>query len=261
MIPAILLASLLPGPGATTPAAAQVTTSQQALDALGSGRPASRAHAPHAPARHRAAAQPARRPARGGRAAQARTVQNGAPHPPAATIPPAPPPAPVFRAPVLGVPLHPPPPPPPVPVVQGAAGTATPIPGGTRISFGSGSVDLNPQTMQALHGISDRLRGDPAARVDLDAFGAVGEDDSSTPRRLAFERGVAARAVLINDGIASTRIYLRVIGSAQAASGPVPGTASGAAAPTPDRVDLVLSSATPDAAPPAAQPAPGRGAP
>ena len=151
-----------------------------------------------------------------------------------ATIPPAPPPPPVFRAPVINVPLHPPPPPPPVPVVPTAAGQAATLPGGTRISFGPGSADLNPVTMQALHDVAAELRARPTSRVNLDAFGSASADDPSTPRRLAFERGIAARAVLINDGIASTRIYVRVIGAAPAAGG----------APA-DRVDLLPSQAGP----------------
>ncbi len=228
----VLLGPALLGAAVVTaaPAAAQVTTSQQALDALGSKRPATPAHPAHVPARRHAAAQPAPHPA--GHGPRARPVSA---HPPAATIPPAPPPPPVFRAPVINVPLHPPPPPPPVPVVPTAAGQATALPDGTRISFGSGSTDLNPATMQALHGVAAELRTNPASRIDLDAFGSASPDDPSTPRRLAFERGIAARAVLINDGIASTRIYVRVIGAA-------PATTDGA---PPDRVDLLLSPAIP----------------
>ncbi len=233
-VPALLVPSLLAGMiVAAAPAAAQVTTSQQALDALGSDRPAPVTHAPpRPPFRHRAVVQPAQRPvARGVR------MRAASAHPPAATIPSGPPPPPVFRAPVINVPLHPSPPPPPVPVVPTATGRATPLADGTRISFGIGSADLNPETTQALHGIAARLRASPATRIDLDAFGSASADDPSTPRRLAFERGVAARAVLINDGIASTRIYVRVIGAAPAATDGAP----------PDRIDLLPSPAVPGA--------------
>ncbi len=224
----------------TVPALAQVTTNQGALDSLGTQAPAAhgtaghdaaaRGHrAPHAQRHTAARTQP------GGRAtatqARAQAQARAAAHAPAATIPAAPPPPPVFRAPVINVPLHPPPPPPPVAVVQTAAGTVSPIPGGTRISFGAGSADVNPATMQGLHDFATRMKADPLARADLDATSSGVPDDPSTPRRLALARGLAARAVLINDGIASTRIYVRVMD--------VPATADAAAPP--DRVDLLLS--------------------
>ncbi len=240
---------------AMAPACAQVTTSQGALDSLGAQAPArhAAAKAGHhaAQAGHHAAARRSGSSS-SGRAAPARTQAASFPRPPAATIPPAPPPPPVFRAPVINVPLHPPPPPPPVAVVQTATGSVTPIPGGVRIGFGAGSADVNPTTMQALHDFAARMKADPAVRADLDATSGGSADDPSTPRRLALSRGLAARAVLINDGIASTRIYVRVMGTAPAGGGSAPGASAApqqnASASTnlpapasPDRVDMVLS--------------------
>ncbi|WP_419729784.1 OmpA family protein [Lichenicola sp.] len=255
---------------AISPAAAQVTTNRSALDALGSGKPAAHATATHHPAR------PAHTSGHGHASAHnAATAGKGSAHkpaaksgrpPPAATIPAAPPPPPVFRAPVINVPLHPPPPPPPVPVVQGAGGTATPIDGGTRITFGAASADLNPTTMQALQNFAAQLKADPLARADLEAYGLGTPEDPSTPRRMALSRGLAARAVLINEGIPSTRIYVRVIGqptTGDTPSGATPSvTAADTAAPA-DRVDLHLSrnpgdtAVTPIGAPPAGTPPAG----
>ncbi len=224
-----LLATLL-GAG-IAPASAQITTNQGALDSLGGQAPAARAPGP--PGHHPARAQhhAARTRAGSGAQTQAKAQARGAAHAPAATIPAAPPPPPVFRAPVINVPLHPSPPPPPVVVVPTAVGAVSPIDGGTRISFGAGSADVNPAMVQGLHDFASRMKADPLARADLDAMSGGVPDDPSTPRRLALARGLAARAVLINDGIASTRIYVRVMDVPQAA---------GAAAP-PDRVDLLLS--------------------
>ncbi len=229
--------------GATVaPASAQVTTNQGALDSLdslGTGAPVAHgaatrdhhaAHSPHHTTGRRQGgghASDTQNQAQGRTQAQARAAARA----PAATIPAGPPPPPVFRAPVINVPLHPPPPPPPVAVVQDAPGTVSPIAGGTRISFGAGSADVNPVIMQGLHDFAQRMKADPLARADLDATSSGAPDDPSTPRRLALARGLAARAVLINDGIASTRIYVRVMG--------VPATADAAAPP--DRVDLLLS--------------------
>lgn len=207
----ILVATALAAERPGRPALAQA--SQQALDSL---QPAPAAHHPahgrHA-ARHghahaatgarKAAGAAARPPAASGPAAV------GAPPP----IPAAPPPPPVIAAPVVAVPLHPEPPPPPVPVVAQAAGNASRLAQGTRITFGKGSADLNAATMQALRDFAASLRADPAARADLDAFAAGGPDDPSTPRRLSLSRGLAARAVLINAGTPATRIYVRVIGA------------------------------------------------
>lgn len=237
---------------AATVAAAQVTTSQSALDALGSGEHKSAPHhaAPHG--RGRASHESAR-----GTHAQKRPAAAPVPaNAPAATIPAAPPAPPVFAAPVLNVPLHPPAPPPPVPVVQTATGVATALPDGVRITFGAAASDLNPATMQALHDFAARLKADPEARAILDAAAAGSPDDPSTPRRLALSRGLAARAVLINDGIASTRIYVRMDPNAAAGN---------------DRVDLHAQS-NPDgaaqttpapaaAAAPVPTPAPAAGSP
>ena len=71
------------------------------------------------------------------------------------------------------------------------------------------------------------------------AYAAGSPEDPSTPRRLSLARALAARAVLINEGIASTRIYVRALGSA-ADDGPA------------DRVDL--SAAPPAPSTPAAAP-------
>jgi outer membrane protein OmpA-like peptidoglycan-associated protein len=212
----VLLSASLPGV-----AVAQVTTNQGALDALGpsSHAKAAASHArtsrpaTHPSGRHVQTHASSRKPAH----PPAQPPATG-PRPPAATIPAAPPPPPVFRVPVITVPLHPPAPPPPVPVVQTAIGTVTPIDGGTRIGFGGGSSDLNPATMQALHDFATRLKATPDSRAILDAAAVGTSDDPSTPRRLALSRGLAARAVLINDGIPSTRIYVRMAPNAAAGS-------------------------------------------
>jgi len=213
------------------PAFGQVTTSQDALKALGPGKsPSHTAH--HAASSHHGNS--------GSHAAASRgAVHHAGTHPaghaaagPPPAVPAKAPPAPVFKAPVLDVPLHPPPPPPPVPVVQGATGTASALPDGVRITFGAGSSDLNAATMDALHHVAERMASEPQTRADLEAFSSGTADDPSTPRRLALSRGLAARAVLINAGIPSTRIYVRSIGQ--------PSGSASDAGPA-DRLDLHLS--------------------
>ena len=236
--PLIVLALVVPfGILLTAPGLAQTQGDQRALDALGSSPPArkSPAHARHT--RH--AAHHAVSHATHGPASPPKAVPAVAP-----PIPAAPPPAPVFKAPVIAVPLHPEPPPPPVPVVANAVGSVSGIDDGSRITFGDGSADLNPAGMQALQAFTARLKADPQARAQIDAYGHGTADDPSTPRRISLARGLAARAVLINGGIPSTRIYVRAIGQPPD-SGPA------------DRIDITSSNRT-QPAPDQAGAAPGK---
>ncbi len=126
----------------------------------------------------------------------------------------------------MAMPVHPPPPPPPVPVKADAAGTATSVPGGLRVTFGPGSADLNPSTEAALLSFAEAAHADSGG-IDVIATAPGVADDPSTPRRLSLSRALAARAVLISAGIPSPRIYVRAMGSL-IGRGP------------PNRVDLVL---------------------
>lgn len=203
----IMALALSPVLLASTPVLAQTHGDQRALDSLGPVHPAHHGavHPHHAAHRARPAAGDSAPPA-------AKTATVVAPPP---TIPPAPPAPAVIKAQVIDVPLHPEPAPPPVPVVAGAAGSSSPIHGGTQITFGDGSADLNAGTMQALQAFAAQIKADPAARAQVNAYSSGAADDPSTPRRISLERGLAARAVLINAGIPSTRIYVRVIGRPQ----------------------------------------------
>jgi outer membrane protein OmpA-like peptidoglycan-associated protein len=151
----------------------------------------------------------------------------------------------VALAPLVEAPPHPVEPPPPVPIVADAAGDATKIVGGTRITFGAGKADLNPVTAAAVSALARVVKADPNIDLNVYAYAAGPPDDPSTPRRLSLSRALAARAVLISEGIASTRIYVRALG-ATASDGP------------PDRVDVTQAgiAAAPAvvAAPPPAKP-------
>lgn len=208
-----------------TAASAQVTVNPGALDLLPS-QPARRAPAapnttparPSTPAR-RTPAKPAVPPAADAsppatppttQAGSAATAAAPAAKPTLPTIPPAiaalPPAAPV-----------PPPRPQPAPVVPVAAdapGSATPIPGGIRVTFGKERQDLNPGTEAALRTLAKQLRPQDTVTINIYAYATGTAEDASTARRLALARALSARAVLINEGIASTRIYPRALGAA-----------------------------------------------
>ncbi len=119
-------------------------------------------------------------------------------------------------------------------MVPDAAGDASKLPGGVRITFGPGNADLNPATDAALRTLARAVKADPKVSLNLYAYAAGTPDDPSTPRRLSLSRALAARAVLISEGIVSTRIYPRALG-ATAPDGP------------PDRVDV--TDGPPNAAP------------
>lgn len=215
-----------------TCAGAQVRTDTRALDALSPAKKPAHAAPSHAAPAHRAAATPPHHHAAAARApvrtAAARPLPGRIPAPSMAAHPPPPP---VIAPPPLHVPLHPPPPPPPVPVDPKAPGTAAAIPGGTRLTFGADGAALNPSMMDALHAESAAMKQDADAVATIDAYAAGAADDPSTPRRLSLQRALAARAVLINDGIPSPRIYARALG--------VPAQNGAAALPV-DRIDLTL---------------------
>jgi outer membrane protein OmpA-like peptidoglycan-associated protein len=246
-------------------AQAQIVTSNSALDQLGSTpekagptAPAKRAHntapatrekgQPHTAA-HTSAREVKTQGAdahRSAATAQATSTQGsqsgtGTPAtrtpvrpPPAATIPAAPPPLPVLT-PTPNVALHPFPIPPQPTVVVAATGAASPIAGGVRITFAPGSDELNPGTHQAILTFGQSLADKPTVRAIVLAYSSGAPNDPSLPRRMALLRGLAARSVLMNSGIPSTRIYVRVIGQPPA----------GAPGAPQDYIDLTQSDSQP----------------
>ncbi len=203
------------------PALAQVTVDPGALEPLSPpAKPAAKkpVHAKPAPRTTKPTTAP--KPA-------------AAPKPPA--VPAAPPPGPVLPPPIV-VPTRPVPPPPPVPVVPQAKGEATrTTDGGLRLTFGSGSADLNPSTDEALRTLAHAYPPFDTTLFTVTAYAAGTADDPSTPRRLSLSRALAARAVLIAEGVTSVRIFVRALGAnaPTAADGP------------PDRVDVTVTTAAP----------------
>lgn len=189
-------------------ASAQVTVNPGALDLL--------------PQPTNSAPRPAPRPA-------TRPAPKPAPAKPPAAKPAATPPAPtpVTAAPTLPVvppaiaalpPPAPVPPPRPqaapvIPVAADAPGSATPLGTGVRVTFGKDRSDLNPTTEAALRDLARKLRPDEAVTINIYAYATGTVEDPSTARRLSLARALAARAVLVNEGITSTRIYPRALGS------------------------------------------------
>jgi outer membrane protein OmpA-like peptidoglycan-associated protein len=155
--------------------------------------------------------------------------------PPAATLPTAAPP-PVVLPPNPPRPVATEPPPKP-PIAADAGGDAMPMADGLRIIFLPSRFDLSPDTSDALHHFAAMLPRSDNVTLDVRAYAAAVPDDPSAARRLSLSRSLAIRAALMNEGIPSTRIFLRALG-ANAGAGPA------------DRCDVLISRLGNEPAPP-----------
>ena len=223
------------------PALAQVVVNPGALELLPAQPrpPAARPAAPRQPrSAPRAAPGQAKPPATPSAPAPA-TAAVPAPTPPVKPTLPVVPPAIAALPPPAPVPAPRPQAPPLVPFAADAPGIASALPGGVRVTFGADRQDLNAATRTALRDLARTLKANDQATVNVYAYAAGTPDDLSTARRLSLGRALAARAVLIGEGVASTRIYPRAMGSTGGDMGP-------------DRVDAVVGAPGPPPPEPAA---------
>jgi outer membrane protein OmpA-like peptidoglycan-associated protein len=242
----LLLLCLLP-----LPALGQVTTNDQALDALKPKAPPAAAPAesdvltpadtPKSPPSHQAVHHTVHHTA----TTTTHSAHSARPAAPP-SVPLAPPANPVLLPPPQVLPVHKRPDPPPVPIKADAPGAPSFIPGGIRLTFGPGVADLNDANDEALLDIAARAKADPALTISIVAWAPGTNEDPSTPRRLSLDRALAARAVLINAGIVSDRVLAQARGFLNIDGGP------------PDRVDITL--VHPKSAPPGS-PAPAQATP
>ncbi len=225
---------------------AQVRVDPDALNSLSAAPPAPDAPAKAAPRQRRAVNHKPARPAPAHHPAPQAANKPAAPAAPVTIAPAAPPPA--TLAPLATAPAPRPLPAPIIPMMPDAAGDASAIAGGVRVTFGPGKFDMSPSTVDALHRFGQAVAPNPSADVNVYAYAAGAPDDPSTPRRLSLSRALAARAVLMSDNIGSTRIYVHALGSTPS-DGP------------PDRVDVQLAGTPQKTPPPAPPPGPQAAAP
>lgn len=225
----------LPVPAEQKPAAEPAPTAQPAPPPARSestkaparsARPAPAKPAAKPPAAKPEASHPAPEKAAPGKPAAEKPAAGKPPGQPQVRLSPNAPPPPQIPPP-LAVPMRAPPPPAPTPVVADAPGTAAPVDGGLRITFGTDRADFNPATDTALRELAHAAA--PTARFAVAGYAAGIPDDPSTPRRTSLSRALAVRAVLIAEGIASERITVRALG----------GTTGTAEVPA-NRVDITL---------------------
>ena len=132
----------------------------------------------------------------------------------------APPPAPAAA----------PPPPPPQTAARppsAALPAAAPVGAGPRLVFGAGSSELPAGADSTLKDMAQRLNADEALRLQVVAYADGTPEQASQARRLSLSRALTVRSYLISQGVRSTRIDVRALGT-RATDGP------------PDRVDLLI---------------------
>jgi outer membrane protein OmpA-like peptidoglycan-associated protein len=95
-----------------------------------------------------------------------------------------------------------------------------------QLRFRSGSSAISTDDEVRLAELSKQL-ADSTARLQLKAFADAANGNSSSTRRLSLSRALAVRAYLIENGMRSTRIDVRALGTAKD-GGPS------------DRVDVIL---------------------
>lgn len=152
-------------------------------------------------------------------------VTAAAPEPmpaPEPAAPPAPAPAPAVEA------TPPPPPQPQVAALPPATAKAAP-PDRLRIEFSGDSVNLPKDARDRLVALAGNLLEDESLRAQVKAYASGSSGSASAARRLSLSRALAVRALLIEEGVRSTRIDVRALGN-RSEDGP------------PERVDVLVVS-------------------
>jgi outer membrane protein OmpA-like peptidoglycan-associated protein len=198
--PFLLIVALL---SVTPPTAhAQVTVDLRALNAL----PA--APAPVArPASSRPAPPPAQHPAAAAAAVPSVAAQPLQPALPEAT------PAVAALPPVAPSPAPATAPPPPPPVSATAATAAKPVNSGMQVTFAGEQVELSPGSVTAINTLVAAVANRDAATFNVVGYARGKSDDPSTARRVSLARALAVRGALMADGVTSSHIYVRALGT------------------------------------------------
>ena len=101
----------------------------------------------------------------------------------------------------------------PPPPAQAAATKAAAVSTGLKVGFPPGKADLSPDGAAAIKRLVASGHTDPSATYNVVAYAAATPGDPSLARRLSLSRALAVRNALMADGIASSRIYVRALGS------------------------------------------------
>jgi len=118
--------------------------------------------------------------------------------------------------------------PPPNPTAGATAATRAAVTGSAlRITFPPGNAELSQAGTAAIRHLVGAAPAGGTTTFNVNAYAAATPGDPSDARRLSLSRGLAVRKALIADGVDSSRILVRALGS-QAEHGPA------------DRADVTL---------------------
>jgi len=93
----------------------------------------------------------------------------------------------------------------PVPKAEEAAATLS-------IPFAPGVAEIDVSGQGTAKDLAQRLAADKSLRVQLMAYATDPEKNTSKARRLALDRAIAIRNILIDAGVERTRIEVRALG-------------------------------------------------
>ncbi len=96
-----------------------------------------------------------------------------------------------------------------------------------RIDFAVNAAELPATANSVLDRAASDMKRDDNIRLQIVAYATGGDESGSQARRLSLSRALAVRSYLIDQGIRSTRMDVRALGS-RAPEGPS------------DRVDIVI---------------------
>lgn len=80
------------------------------------------------------------------------------------------------------------------------------------VPFASGVTDIDVSSQGSLKELAERMSGDRALRVQLMAYATDPDKNTSKARRLALDRAIVIRNLLIDAGVERTRIEVRALG-------------------------------------------------
>ncbi len=123
-----------------------------------------------------------------------------------------------------------PPPPPQTQVAVLPPATAKAAPSDRlRIEYSGDAVNLPKEARDRLVALAGNLLEDESLRAQVKAYASGSSGSASAARRLSLSRALAVRALLIEEGVRSTRIDVRALGN-RSEDGP------------PERVDVLVVS-------------------